>query len=278
MTFDRAPGLGDEPARPLEDVEERVGRAEPLHAAQHGRRGVLERQVEVRRDAGRRRDRLEQGRPEFGRLQVAHPDALDAVDRAELRQQRLEGAQVAEVLAVGRRVLADQHQFARALLGQPVRLGQDVGRRSRHERPAEGRDRAERAAPVAAGRDLQVGQRRVVEALAHLLARQPRVTRHGDLGRRGRAVHRRDGQQRAPIARRVRLDRDARPPRRPGARRCRRSCRTRARRRLRGGSWPARRRSARPGNRPRRPSCRCPSRRGRCRSSPSSQRRRTRRC
>ena len=69
-----------ERARAIEQVEEGVRRAEPLHPAQHGRARVLEGQVEVRRDAGRRGDGLQQRRAQLGRLQVGHADPLDAVD------------------------------------------------------------------------------------------------------------------------------------------------------------------------------------------------------
>ena len=150
MTLDRTPACGARRADLLEQVEEALGVAEPPHPAQHRAAGVLEGQVEVRRDAGRRRHRLDQAGPHLGRLQVGHPHPLDAVDRGQLGQQRLEQPQVAEVLAVRRGVLADQDQLAHALLGQPARLGEHLGRAPRDERAAEGRDRAERAAPVAA--------------------------------------------------------------------------------------------------------------------------------
>ncbi len=49
--------LGGQRADPVAQVEEVGTRAEPAHPAQHRRAGVLERQVEVRRDAGRGGDR-----------------------------------------------------------------------------------------------------------------------------------------------------------------------------------------------------------------------------
>ena len=62
---------------------------------------------------------LDQPGPQLGRLEVGDPDAGDALDRGELRQQLLQRAQVAQVLAVGGGVLADQHQLGDARGGQP---------------------------------------------------------------------------------------------------------------------------------------------------------------
>ena len=58
--------------------------------------------------------RLDQAGPHLGGLQVRDAHPVDAVDRRQLGQQRLEQAEVAEVLAVGRRVLADEEQLAHA--------------------------------------------------------------------------------------------------------------------------------------------------------------------
>ena len=101
--------------------------------------------------------------PRLGGLQVGHPHPLDAVDGGELGQQGLEQTQVAEVLAVGRGVLRDQEQLADTLAGQPPRLGEHVGGSAAHERAAEGRDRAERAAAVAAAGQLERRQRAGLE-------------------------------------------------------------------------------------------------------------------
>ena len=133
---------------------------------------------------GRGRDRLDQAGPSLGRLQVGHPDPLDAVDRGQLGQQRLEQPQVAEVLAVGRGVLADQEQLARRPASASQRgLGEHVGGPPGDERAAEGRDRAERAAPVAAGGQLQRRHRAAVEPAAH--ARGPVAGAAAAAGRRG---------------------------------------------------------------------------------------------
>ena len=153
-------------------------------------------------------DHLEQARPQLGRLQVGHPHPRDALDRGQLRQQLLQRAEVAEVLAVGGGVLADQHQLGDALRGQPLRLAEHLGRRAGDERAAEGGDGAERAAPVAARGQLQRGGR----AGGQPLAAQPVVAgdRRG-VRRRGRrgALDRADRQQRAAVARGVRHERAA---------------------------------------------------------------------
>jgi hypothetical protein len=196
----------------LDQREERLGAAEAAHPAQHGLAGVLEGHVEVVGHALGAGDGGQQGRPRLRRLQVGHADAVDPRQLGQARQQPLQRGRAAvlaaEVLAVGRGVLADQEQLPDALTGEPGRLGQDLLRWSRHERPAERRDGAERAPPVAAGGDLQRGHGRVVEAAAQH-ARAPAVARHRDVRRGGRPLDRGDGQQRAPVDRRVGLERAA---------------------------------------------------------------------
>ena len=151
---------------------------------------------------GSRSHRLEQPWAHLGRLQVADPHPVDALDRGELGQQLLEQREVAEVLAVRRRVLADEEQLAHALLPQPSRLGDDVGGSPRHERATEHRDGAERAAPVAAARDLQRRPRAGVQPRAHELLAVA-VTRERDGGRGIRAVDRGQREQHPPVGRHV---------------------------------------------------------------------------
>ena len=250
-------------------------RAEAAHPAQQRGAGVLERQVEVRGDAGRGRDDLDEVRAHLGGLQVGHAHPVDAGHVREPRQQAHERAGAArQVLAVGRRVLAHQHQLAHALHAEPRGLGDDVVRGAGDERAAEGRDRAERAAPVAARGELEVGDRA-----------RPRAACGGS--RRGRARARRrpsrstgrERQQGAPVDGRVRGRGVAAEHVGEPLGRARGSRRSRARRRPRAGCRPAPCRSARPGSRRRRPSPpRRPTPRARCRSSPSWPARRTRRC
>ena len=83
-------------------------------------------------------DHLEQLRPDLGGLQVADPDPGDPRHGGQPRQQPVQRAPVAEVLAVRGGVLADQHQLADALLGQPCRPRRApppaAGRRTRRGR------------------------------------------------------------------------------------------------------------------------------------------------
>ncbi len=217
MKLLRAPASGRERAGGGQQVQEPLGRAEAAHPPQHRLAGVLERQVEVGRDARRGRDRLDQAGSRLGRLQVRRPHPHDAVDGGELRQQLLQRARVAQVLAVRGGVLADQHQLADAGLGQPLGLGEQLVGGTGDERAAERRDRAERAAPVAAARELQRGHRAGVEPVPQHRAQVRRgvlvdgrrgVPRHGDT--RAAAGDRGQRQQFAPVARRVRGDRLAR--------------------------------------------------------------------
>ena len=161
--------------------------------------------------------------------------------------------EVAEVLAVGRRVLADEEQLAHALLPQPARLGDDVGGPARDEGAAEHRDGAERAAPVAPAGDLQGRPGPGVEPGAHeLLAvavaraaprRPPRPER--STGDRGSSVRRSDGH----VGCRPRAAEDGGA----GGSTCRGRSRSRARRRHPAARRRASGRSARRGSPRRRP-------------------------
>ena len=202
-----------------EQVQEALRVAEAAHPAQHAGAGVLEGEVEVGHDARGVRDRLDQARTRLGGLEVGHPHPVDALDRGELGEHRLEQAQVAEVLAVRRGVLADEEELAHALGGQPLALGQDVAGPAAHERATEAGDRAERAAAVAAAGQLERGHRPGVEPAAYGAGSGGRAPPHrsrrrrsgavvgvtGHRDRRGVAVDGADRQQPAPVGRRVRV-------------------------------------------------------------------------
>ena len=112
----------------LDQAAEPLGVTEPAHRAEHPAAGVLERQVEVRRHARRRGHHLDQPGTHLGRLQVADPDPVDPGHRREPGQQRLQQPQVAEILAVGGRVLADQQQFPGAVpASQPASATRSSG-------------------------------------------------------------------------------------------------------------------------------------------------------
>ena len=190
----------------VQQRQEGLGAAEPSHPPQDRGRGVLEAHVEVRRYPRGAREHLHQAGPHLGRLQVGQPDPLDPLQRGQLRQQGLEQPQVAQVLAVGRGVLADQHQLAHAVLREPARLGHHVGRAAADERAPEARDRAEGAAAVAPAGELERGDRAVVEATAYdggtaRVAGQPDVD-HPGLHRLG-PLDGADRQELAAIAGRV---------------------------------------------------------------------------
>ncbi len=81
-------------------------------------------------------------------------------------QQRLQPVLRAEVLAVGGGVLGDEEELLRAVLDEPAGLCLQLLHGARQVAAAEGGDGAERAAPVAAGGDLQGGGRPPAEAAA----------------------------------------------------------------------------------------------------------------
>ena len=244
MTLERTPASRGQGTYLLEEAQEALGVAEAAHPPQHRAAGVLEGEVEVRRDARRAGDRLDQPRTGLGGLEVGDPHPVDAVDGGELGQQRLEEADVAEVLAVGRGVLADQEQLAGTLGGQPAGLLDHLGRAAADEGAAEARDRAEGAAAVAATGELEARGRTLVEA-------DPQAGRRvaGDASRgvSWRCVTGLIGSSwRRSLGT---WDWWARRPGSPGAaRRCRGSRRTRAPRRPRAGSRRGRRRTSRRGS------------------------------
>ena len=232
--------------------------AEPAHPAQHRRRWRAGRtgRSTARRRASSAIASTSAG-PRLGGLEVGHPHPLDAVDRGQLGQQRLEQPQVAEVLAVRRGVLADQEQLAHALLGQPAASASDlVGRPAR--RTSRGRTGSRRTS--SAGRSRRPasaapsGRRRAGGAAARgpVAGAWPGQR---DVGRGAAAGARRPGEIGSSSAPVLRACAGA-APRRPGSTqpraRCRGSRRSRAPRRPRAATRRAPRRSARPGSRRRR--------------------------
>lgn len=155
----------------VQELEEAVRVPEAAHRPQHLGRGVLEREVEVGRDLGRRGEYVDQPGPHLGGLEVADADPLDPVDVGELGQQGLQEPDVPEVLAVRGVVLGDEHDLLDALLGQPARLSQYVRGATGDEGAAEGGDGAEGAATVAARGELHRGDRAGAQPAAQRGAR-----------------------------------------------------------------------------------------------------------
>ena len=138
----------------MEESQEVLGATEATHAAQHARARMLEGQVEVGSHTGGARDDIDQARPHLRGLQVVDAQPQNPRHTGQGRQEALEHADVAEVLAVGRGVLAHQHDLAHACVGEVGDLSHDLLRASTHKGAAEGRDRAEGAAAIAAGGEL----------------------------------------------------------------------------------------------------------------------------
>ena len=200
--------VGGRRTDPREQVEERLGAAEPAHPAQQWASGVLERDVVVGHHPGRRGHGLEQPGPDLGGLKVGHPHPVDPVDGGQLGQELLQEREVAEVLAIGRGVLRDEQEFAHAPVGEPPRLGQDVGRPARHEGAPKGRDGTEGTAAVAAARDLEGGPGTLLQespvCRAGPVGRRGAVSRHRVLDEALGAIDRRERQEPASVARCVR--------------------------------------------------------------------------
>ena len=243
--------LGSLRPRLVEQPEERLGVAEAAHPAQHRVRGVLEGQVEVRRHARRRGDRGDQPRTRLGGLEVGHPHPLDPVDGGQLGQQRLQQAQVAEVLAVGGGVLRDQEQLPGSLR-RPASGPRRARRRAGARRTSRGRPGSRRRCSA--------GRSRRPASAAPSVRRRAATLRRSDRVRAGTPARRPAPPGRSAAAGAGPAACAGAGSRRPGSsaagRRCRGSRRSRARRRPPAARWPARRRTARPGSpRPPRPGC-----------------------
>ncbi len=157
-------GLGSEGTHARNEVEEGRPIAESAHPAQQRTGGVLEGDVEPRHDLLVRHHRLEQCRTDLGRLQIGHPNPLEPVDRRQARQELLHRAQIPEVLAIGRGILADEEDLLDPALGEPASLGHDLIRMPGDEGATKHGDRAERAAAIAATRDFQGRPRAIIQS------------------------------------------------------------------------------------------------------------------
>ena len=128
-----------------------------MHGRELGVGDVLERDVEVFADLGLGGHRLDHVLGEGGRIGVVEAHPLDAVDAAQAAQQLGEHAAAVEVEAVVGGVLGDDDQLAHARGGQLARLLLQRLHRHRDVGPADERDGAVAATPVAPLGDLQIG-------------------------------------------------------------------------------------------------------------------------
>ena len=175
MNDDRNAASGSSARMPSMIVEEAVAAPPALHAPQQARRRVLQREVEVRDDRRQLEHRRDERVVHLGRVEVEQPHAREPVraQRVEPAQQRRERARLADVAAVPREVLGDEHDLGDALLDERAHLGLDRLGRARALLAAERRDGAERARAVAALGDLHVRPRRArrrprqLEQVAH---------------------------------------------------------------------------------------------------------------
>ena len=221
--------------------------------------GVLERQIEVRRHAGRGRDRLDERRAQSRLAAGRTPGPV------RCRRQRPVCGSSASSARRSPRSLPYDVEFS--LTSTSSRAPVAASHRASASTSAGGRDTNEprkdgiaqnahrRSQPdasfrYATGPSSSRCRRRV--------ARQ-RVPGQRDLGGGCRSADRGDGQQRAPVAGAGAARRVGRPRRRRAGRRCRRRRRSRAPRPPRAATRRACRRTARPGSRPPPPGARCPS-------------------
>ena len=129
----------------------------PAHGAEHPVAPGLQREVELRAELFAARHALGVRAVDPGGLERPQPHALDPLGRTD----GLDGVQqrraVPEVPAVAGQVDAREHDLAVAGLAQGARLGRNVRKAPRADRPAHLRDDAVGAAVVAALLDLHHG-------------------------------------------------------------------------------------------------------------------------
>ena len=118
---------------------------------------MLEGNVEVFADFRLVRHDLDHVVGEPRRIGVMQADPLDTPDAAQLREQIRQPAAAVEIDPVIGRVLRDDHQFAHAAGGQPPRFVEHLLHRHRDVRPADERNGAVTALPVAPLADFEVG-------------------------------------------------------------------------------------------------------------------------
>ena len=273
------PGLRGRGADLFDESEERGPRAVAAHPSQHRFGGVLEGHVVIVGDTRDRRDGLDQPRPGLCRLQVGQPHPGDPGDRRQFAEQILQLTLPRQILAEGGRVLADQHDFPDALLGQPAGLGDDLGDRTGRRTPpgttgwhrtCSGDRTRRRSSAAPPGRcatgSATASDRTPVRARA---ATRPRPSPVGPRARSAATAGGRPGCAPPDGGRRRR---------RPAVRPDRGRRRSRARHRPPAAPARVRIRSARPYIRRQPPWRRCRPRPARCRWSPSWRWPRTRRC
>ena len=148
---------GNARADPVEQALVAGARARPFHALQHRVGRVLQRQVHVAAHLVQPGHGVQHVVGDRGRVEVQHPDPLDAVHVLQRLQQARQGAALAAVVAVERRVLRDEQQLLDAARGQRVRFLDHGIVRPAAVVPAQRRDDAEAALVVTAFGHLDVG-------------------------------------------------------------------------------------------------------------------------
>ena len=120
-------------------------------------RGVLQGNVDVAAEARVSGEHFQQARRDLVGIGVEEADPAEILDLGELFEQRGEAVLDAEVFAEAGCVLPDEIDFAHALRGQALGLGDDRGDGAGAELAAQLRNDAEGAGMIAAFGDLDVG-------------------------------------------------------------------------------------------------------------------------
>ena len=142
----------------FEHFQERVTARAALHPRENAAAGVLERHVEIFRQARMRRNGFEQARRDAIRVAVEKTNPVQVFDLREALEKSRQAVADAEIFAVKRGVLADQGNFADARGGEIFRFAHDRFESAAAEFSAKLRDHAERAGMVAALVDFDVGR------------------------------------------------------------------------------------------------------------------------
>ena len=140
----------------LQHFQKRVAVAAALHAGQHVAAGVLQRHVDVFRQAGMRGNRIEQFRRDAVRVAVQEAHPIQIVNLRQALQQRGQSIADSQIFAVKSGVLADQRDFAHARGRQILGFTHHGLKSAAAEFSAQLWDHTKRAGMVAAFVDLDV--------------------------------------------------------------------------------------------------------------------------
>ena len=145
-------------ANSFQHFQECVGIRAALHSREDAAAGVLERDIEIFREARMRCDRLEQFPGDAIRVAIEETDPMQVFDLREAFEERGQAVAQAEIFAIKSCVLADQGDFAHARGREIFRFAHDGFESAAAEFSAKLRDHAESTGMIAAFVNFDIGR------------------------------------------------------------------------------------------------------------------------